>query len=475
MDRTSLIAFVSLSALTSCSTAEDSGEVTLVTGGETTADVFSTPPAPATLRVDAVTPSGTGTALTTSTIADVSLPTSTIDLGSQSETTGTILTVTGLAGDDAGDVRVLFGASLPMYLGNLNGYNLNIFIQRTGELARMSSTGMSDARTAPTLGVIEGRYVFVGGGNEGDVSTQLFDFLSYTWMTSPPALPIVPRSIVFDDMVAWVFDDSGAAYYDFSGQVASTTITFPAGGSSSDVAGGATVADGSSSGVYYVVGPTRTSVPTNLVLKVDTSTTTQSGYPYGNPSWLTASTPRVGAATVWAAGYGLVLIGGNTTTDGAGVEIFAEGATVGSPRAFPSDATTGAGADALDATHVLVVGGIDGDGMTDAGVRVIDLSCGENCAPTSCLASLPSALVATQVFDIDGSNATAVGDDASGTTHVFRITSPDAWTTCSATEVPTKVSHTRARAILSPPSTVAPGSFVLVGGATGGEIESFVP
>jgi hypothetical protein len=362
-----------------------------------------------------------------------------------------------------------------MYLGNLNGYDLAIFVQRTGQLARMSATGMSDARTAPTLGVIEGRYVLVVGGNEGDLSTQLFDLLSYTWMSNAPTLPIVPRSIVLNDLVAWLFDERGAAYYDFSGVTASSAISLPAGGSSSDLAGGATLADGDVSGVYYVVGATRSTAQSDLVLKVDTTNSSQSGYAYGYPTWLTASAPRLGATAVWVAGYGLVVIGGNTTTDGAGVEIFAENATVGAPHAFLSDPTTGAGADALDANHVLLVGGIEGDGTTDAGVRVLDLSCAQACAPTSCLASLPSALVAAQVFDIDGSNATAVGDDVNGTTHVFRIASPDAWATCSATEVPTKVPHTRARAVVSPASTVAPGSFVLVGGATGGEIEAFVP
>ncbi len=466
-----LLTLTILSPLISCTTTGDSGLITLVAGGESAADVFSSAPAPATLRVDAVT--GAGTTLSTSTIATVSLPATTLDLGNQPETTATILTVTGLAGADAGSERVLFGASLPMYLGDLNGYNLNLFVQRTGEFARMSDAGVTDTRTAPTMAIVDGRYVFVGGGEAGDKTTQLFDLLGYTWTTSPPTLPVVPRSIVFDSLVAWLFDEGGAAYYDFSGGTASTSIALPSGGSSGDVAGGATLTD--SSGVFYVVGATRSGAASSLVLKVDTGDTTQSGYPYGYPTWLTASTARLGAAAAWAASYGLVLVGGNTTSDGAGVEFFAQGATVGAPGAFSPDPTTGSGAAAIDASHVLLVGGVQGDGVTDAGVRVINLACVQGCAPTSCLASLPTPLVATQAFDIDALNATALGDDAAGNTHVYRIASSDAWTTCSATEIPTKVPHIKARAALSPPSTIVPGSFLLFGGGADGEIEAFVP
>jgi hypothetical protein len=106
---------------------------------------------------------------------------------------------------------------------------------------------------------------------------------------------------------------------------------------------------------------------------------------------------------------------------------------------------------------------------------VLNLACAASCAPTLCAMSLPVALVTAQAYDIDSANAVAVGDDASGLTHVFTINSPDAWQTCTATEVPTRVSHTQARTVLSPSSLVAPGSFLLFGGSPGGEIESFVP
>ncbi len=55
-----------------------------------------------------------------------------------------------------------------------------------------------------------------------------------------------------------------------------------------------------------------------------------------------------------------------------------------------------------------------------------------------------------------------VGDDVSGATHVYEVTKT------SATELPTKAVHTRARATIAPV-----GSVVLFGGAP--EIESYMP
>jgi len=460
-------------ALASCTSNQPSGALKIVTGEET--DVFTRAPVPATLVVDSYAWSGSGTALSSTTLATVTLPATTVDLGSQPETTPSILTVTGLTSEDAGAERVFFGATIPMDFGVLDGYqNWPVFVQRTGELARMPNPP-SDTRTAPTLSIVSGRDLFVGGGSESAsaATTQLYDLAVVQPYTAPPTLPVVPRSVVFDGNVGWLFDLTSAAYFDLSSG-ATSTISLPSGGSSSDIAGGATITD--SSGVFYVVGGTRVSGVSALVLEVDTANTSQSAYANGVPTWLTLNAPRLGAAATWVAGYGLVVIGGNTTADGAGVESIENGGTVGVPGAFAADSTTGSGAAAIDSHRVLVAGGVLSDGATDAGVRVLDLTCRQNCAPTPCLASLPSALGSAQVFDIDSVGAIVVGDDLAGTTHVVRIASPDAsWTSCSATEIPTKVAHTRARAVLSPPSLIVPGSFLLVGGAAGGEIEAFVP
>jgi hypothetical protein len=83
------------------------------------------------------------------------------------------------------------------------------------------------------------------------------------------------------------------------------------------------------------------------------------------------------------------------------------------------------------------------------------------CAPTK-WSALPVAVESARVASFDAAHALVVGDDAAGLTHVFRLTST------SATDVPTKVPHTKARMAISPLHTI-----VLVGGAA--EIESFTP
>jgi hypothetical protein len=178
-------------ALASCTSNQPSGALKIVTGEET--DVFTHAPVPATLVVDSYAWSGSGTALSSTTLATVTLPATTVDLGSQPETTPSILTVTGLTSEDAGAERVFFGATIPMDFGVLDGYqNWPVFVQRTGELARMPNPP-SDTRTAPTLSIVSGRDLFVGGGSESAsaATTQLYDLAVVQPYTAPPTLPVV--------------------------------------------------------------------------------------------------------------------------------------------------------------------------------------------------------------------------------------------------------------------------------------------
>jgi hypothetical protein len=133
---------------------------------------------------------------------------------------------------------------------------------------------------------------------------------------------------------------------------------------------------------------------------------------------------------------------------------------MGSPYAYAPDPSIGAGAAALDGSHVLVAGGILPDG-TSAGVRLIDLSCNAGCAPLA-WAPLGATITGAQVFAINSTSAVVAGSEPSssttpGLTHVYQVTSS------SSTEVPTKVVHTQAAAIASPIGVV--GSVLLFGGA----------
>ncbi len=420
-----------------CSSSE-SGTLQLVTGEET--DTFSRPPAPAKLEVDSVDSSGKK-----ETLATASLPTSSVDLGSFPQSAvGTLQVV----GSDAAGNRLVYGQSVPIQFGALNGAIVPVFVQRTGELARMPKP-LSDARAAPTLALLGGRYLFVGAGADPALSrsAQLYDFAFLAPLGAPRTLPRAPKSVVFVGAVGWLIDDAGATSVDFS-QGTEADVTAPAGGSFGDVAGGATVVAGD--GSQFVVGATRTTGgPTKAVLSVD---------PAGKASWATLTESRLGASAAWVEGRGLVVAGGSDHA--AGVEILSPGTLAGAPLSYPPDASTGSGAAALDGQHVLLAGGAMPTGQ-DAGVRAIDLACSMQCAPTS-WASLPGPLAPAQLFASDSADALLVGDDPSGATRVFRLSA------AAIAAVVTKVPHVGARAIVSPL-----GSVVLFGGAT--EIESFVP
>ena len=436
------------SCLGAACSSSDNGSIQLVTGEET--DTFTRPPAPTKLRVDAVDSSGHVTTLSTTP-----LPAATVDLGTQSEATVAALEVTGL---DASGNRIVFGESLPLLFGGLAGMTVPVFVQRVGELARLPGP-LSDARRAPLLAQVQGQYVFVGGGAEASTAatTQLYDFGQLAPLPSPPTLPLVPQSVAFVGTVAWLIGSTGAAdYFDFSsnGQAA---LQAPAGGSFADVAGGLTVIG--DNGVQFIVGATRTSgAATATVLEIDPNDTSNPNYPFGGPTWLTLTAPRLGAAATWVPGRGLVVIGGSGSA--AGAELVSPGSTKGSALPYPPDPSGAGGATALSNEIVLVAGGYSATG--DAGARTIDLTCTAQCAPVVWEPALPVPILFAQAFTIDPANAFVVGSEVlTGRTHAYRLTS------ATATEVPTKVPHSNARAIWSPV-----GSVVLFGGSD--LMESFV-
>jgi hypothetical protein len=429
-----------------------SGTIQLVTGEET--DTFTQSPVPTQIRVDADDGSGNLT-----TIATASYPTDTIDLGNQDESAVVVLDVSAL---DANGNTLVYGQSVPLQYGALDGLTLPIFVQRVGQNARLPNP-LGDSRQSPTMTVVSDRFLIVTGGSDPTTatSTVVYDFAQLQVLGSPPTLPHVPMSLPVVGTVGVVIDQNGAAYYDFS-QDTSQELTAPSGFSFADVAGGRTVYDATDN-LVFVVGATRTSgAPTAAVLKIDANATSNSS-PVGNVSWLTLSAPRLGASAAWVDSHGLVVAGGSAT--GAGVEVVPVGETTGAPLPYPSDPSAGAGMTKLDATHVLLAGGVQPDG-TDAGVRSLDLGCAQACgsAPgTQAWGALPVAITGATAFSFDPSRGFVVGNEAtSGLTHTFLLTS------AGATEVPTKVPHTNAAAMVSPLGTV-----VLFGGAP--DLESFTP
>jgi hypothetical protein len=432
----------------------DSGTIQIITDPE--AGTFSESPVPTELQVAAVESADASTVLATA-----QLPTSTIDLGQQSESAPVVsLNITGY---DASKTRRVFGASLPIQYAALAGQTIPIFVQRTGELARLPGP-LSDSRLAPVLAVVQGEFLLVAGGSDSSLAetTQIYDFGEYGAFDAPPTLPVAPQSIALSGTVAWLINASGGMYYDFSGNSAPASIPAPDGGTFADVAGGATVID--PNGAQYIVGGTRTTTASALVLKIDPNDASNASYPYGNATWLTLSSARKGAGAAWVGSH-LVVAGGNTSASGPGAEIVDPDFTGSSAFPSPADPSFGVGAAALDSQRMLLAGGAL-PSFQDPGVRVIDLGCAPSSSDT-CVTTwtpaLPVALESAQTFAWTADDGLVVGSEfATGKTHVFRLTP------MSATEVQTRVPHVDARAVWSPV-----GSIVLFGGAN--TIESFTP
>ncbi len=467
-------------ALVACSST-DNGTLQIVTGEET--DVFTEAPAPDTLTVYAIDSSDNWTQIGTGPMS-----TSDIDLGTQDESNAATIAVLGTDSSPT-NPDVVAGFTLALQYGALSGGALPIFAQRTNEWARLPNPP-TDARQSPALAILSGEFLFIGGGSGSAAAgeaTQLYDFAPLSSVSSPPTLQVSPASMPVIGTVALVLGADGSAeYFDFSDgntanvPVPSTQYTF------ADVAGGEVLYDyDGTSGTLdavFVVGATRTQgAPTQAVLEIDATDTSNSNYPSGNLKWLSLTTPRLGAAAAYIGSTGLVVIGGNSGGSGgdagtaAGVEEFGTdntSATFTALPQFPSDPSIGAGAtDWLDPQHVLVAGGITPTGQ-DAGVRIFDLTCMAGSA--DCIkawTTLPIALTAASTYVLGCTGCTnpalVVGNElVSGLTHTFLINSG------SATEVKTKVAHTNASSIQSP---LGFGSVLLFGGADGGEIEQFMP
>ncbi len=436
-NRIATLAATLLAAAASACSSTPSGTLALTTGGET--DTFSRAPQPTSLHVDAVDAKGNVTH-----ISQAALPATTIDLPDQDASETASVRITGL---DATGNTLVWGQSLPFQFGALDGLTLDIFVQRTGELARMPNP-LGTAPSAPLLTLVLGRYVVAAAGT----ASEIYDLLQWAPVDAPPTLPRAPLSLAAFGTQVLLIDASAATAFDLSDSTP-TDIPVPAGGSYADVAGGATVV--ATDGTSFIVGATRAAgAPTASVLVVSTQ---------GNLSFASLTTARAGAAATWVDGKGLVVTGGSAM--GPGVEVLAEGGTSAVALAYPPDASTGGGAAPLDATHVLLAGGSMPD-MSDPGVRSVDLGCPSACA-TAPWMTPPLGLASASVFALGATDALVVGGDANDATSAYRVSPPSSSGPMgAAVPVPFKVARSHARAIELPSGAVA-----VVGGDK--TIESF--
>ena len=431
-----------------CST-NDTGTLSLLLGGET--DTLSRAPAPTQLVVDTLDTSGRVTPLSTVSLAGSA---TTISLADASTSTVASIRVRG---EDATGALLVWGLSLPVDFSAFPGGNtLGIFIQRTGELARMPSS-LSNARPAPVVASVGARFVLLAGGTDPAtaLTSEIYDLAMWSPLDAPPTLPRMPKSLAAIGTTVLLLDEQAATWFNLDD---STTADAPAppGGTYAEIAGGRTVV--APDGTSYLVGATRAAGDaTARVLVVS---------PAGVLSFATLASPRLGAAATWMTGRGLVVAGGSADPTAAGLELVGPGATNGVALPFASDATTGAGAAAIDTSHVLLVGGISKAGA-DAGARLVDVTCTAanattSCAPAAWTAPLTTPLTLAQAFDLDGLSALVIGDDAAGATHAYRVTQ------AAAAEVPLKVPRSGGR-----PVVLSTGAIAIAGGAT--VMESFAP
>jgi len=342
-----------------------SGTLALTTGGET--DTFTRSPAPTSLLVEAVQRDGTR-----ATLADAGLPsTSVIDLGSPSSTAVASIQIT--ARDSSGTVRVS-GASPFLEQLALDGVTLPVFVQRSGELARMPGS-LPDTRTAPLLAV-SARGIYAAGGqlallDAGAPPVFGYDLVFLDQFGIECAATRTPRSMALQNAALLLVDDAGATVVDLSDCVSTDLGGLSDAGTPNwaSVSGGATVIaeDGSS----FIVGPTKSDTGSTVVAKVDTS---------GVVTTSSFSTQRKGAAAAWATGRGLFVYGGSSA--GPGAEILPSGATASYALNYNPDSTQGMKAAQLDDHTMLIVG---------ASALTVDLGCASACAPQPWGQPLPTA------------------------------------------------------------------------------------
>src|SRR5262249_17997877 len=144
-----------------------------------------------------------------STLATIALPADAVSLPDVQQTDEDVVRVTGKGSDGA---VLLRGQSLPFTFGALAGQTLDVFVQRTGEFARMP--GDFDDREAPLVALADGRFVLSAGGSSS--TAWIYDLLAVAPLASPQVLPRVPKSIATMGTTLLLIDDQGATAFDLS-------------------------------------------------------------------------------------------------------------------------------------------------------------------------------------------------------------------------------------------------------------------
>ncbi len=375
-----------------------------------------------------------------------------IDLGDVAQTDVVSLQLTGT---DASNDVIAFGATPFVEVGALDGVTIPLFVQKTGQLARMPGSTI-DARSKPLLATSP-RGVYHAGGYAADGSEPPFggyDLLFLDQFKLSWALPSHPQSFGIVELAS-ATDLGDIAVGVLVGDTEVDELGLPSGNVSQFadpppnllgwklLSGGRTVTG--DDGTAYVVGPSNPNVSSAAIFAFP---------PQGLASVmnLSSSNARKAAATTWVPGRGIFLYGGGGASfaeivSSSGVET----TYCATPEANRHVAWPARAAVPIDANVVLVAG--DGEQP-----RTIDLSAGggKECPqPWGSAQNLPPVLDDPSLFALVGGAFLLVGDDVSGATRVFRLDAT------SNEEKTLRIPRRGARAIQT-----ATGEVILFGGGS---------
>lgn len=397
------LSFVAFSACDDADTPSGKLEITGAEGASTLQGVDS-------FRVERISETGKKNELFTG----AKLPTS-VDLGTSGKYK---FRATGL---DANGNALVRGETLLQDVAPLAGASIPLVLFRTDRLTQAPGRLSIAPGTFPKVGLLGSTALWVWTNLTADYVTTDGYNVAYWQQVSPVTTDadytkieclVEPCSLqnllIVGGFYAVGIADTWAMQIDeYSGS--KKEIDVPAGlNDFSDVAGGTVFQGATASAV--LVGATRASRPTPYALAFDKNV---------SPSVLTLSVPRAGAAALFEADVGLVVVGGSAT--GVGVERVAPGAQAFVALNYPADPVTGATLLRHDATHVLRVGGANPDG-TPATTLLIDTTCSQPACEATPLSALNVSITAGRsFFDAESGDSILVGEDpATGTAVVYR-------------------------------------------------------
>lgn len=311
-----------------------------------------------------------------------------------------------VAGVDGGGKVLVYGRTIPVDLGGLTDAqsSITVFAQRVGSLAR--AMNLPRAPKSPRCVLVGVRYLVIG--EAASTSLQVVDLLRATVSDEASALPFAPETLASAGGYVLALSAKGeAARVDLEAGSVSTPSA-PTGAAFADVVGGAVVVG--DDGAAFVVGATRPTGPTDLVLRLATD---------GTLAARRLGVARAGAAATTMPGRGIVVAYGAPVGP---VELLAPTATNATTLPFAASAGPGGLLAAWDGNRLLRV--VEGGAAT-----TLDLSCASGCTEVAALEAGAGpgatalalegggvvAVRANAVQLLDGTKATGLGAAPTGT------------------------------------------------------------